>query len=658
MTVEQVTELQRRLVDLEEQLRESRDVLSAIYNRQIDALVVRGAAGDQVFTLEGADQPYRVMVQTMAEGALTLAPDGTLLHCNAALAELLERPLHELIGSQLAAIVSDEHQEALAALLRNPSPKQRSDIALRRASGATVSTRISASPLDLENLPGALCLIVFDLTEHERAVALEMEQQAARYREQFLRERQRELERLNGKLANANRRVMSLYSELHESARKLKQADEMKTRFLANMSHEFRSPLNSIFALTGLLLSCADGDLSAEQEKQLTYVRAAADALLTLVNDLLDIAKIEAGKIDVRVGEFTVENLFMTLRAMPPPMPTSNVELVFEPVDGLPSLLTDEGKVTQIVRNLFHNALKFTEHGEVRVAARHDAEHDAMVFSVSDTGIGIAGEDRQRIFEEFSQLEHPLQSRVKGTGLGLPLCRKLAVLLGGRIELQSELGAGSTFSLWVPRRYLPQTAVVERAGDHTARPALADEAQAPLRSFPRTTVLIIDDDPVSRCVMSSLLESLDCAWREAPNGATGLRLAREIKPELILLDINLPAISGHEVLHLLKGDAEMRSIPVAIVTSAALSEADRNRFRSQTCAIIDKGRLTREQLAELLEREIAAENGQSAGAAQGAGETSSDGNGQEAGNPVEGRTSEEASATRWGSAGGSTNFTG
>jgi signal transduction histidine kinase/FixJ family two-component response regulator len=622
MSVEE--ELRRRLAELEAQLGESRDVLNAIYNREVDALVVRGPGGEQVFTLEGADHPYRIMVQTMAEGALTLAADGTVLHANAALAHLLERPLTELIGSRFASFVGDEHQQSFAALLRNPSAGQRCDIKLQRASGASVAVRVSASPLHLENLPGMLCLIVFDLTEHERAVALEMQQQAAHYREQFLRERQEELERLNGKLAGANRQVMSLYTELRETARKLKHADEMKTRFLANMSHEFRSPLNSIFALTSLLLSRVDGHLGSEQEKQVTFIRTAADALLQLVNDLLDIAKIEAGKIEVRVGEFTVGDLFMTVRAMlPPQLITPGVELVFEAPEGIPPLVSDESKVTQIVRNFVHNALKFTDRGEVRVGAQFDRENDAVVVSVSDTGIGIATKDHERIFEEFTQLVNPVQSRVKGTGLGLPLCRKLAALLGGRIELQSAPNLGSTFSLRVPKRYLPPADERARPSDVSAESAAQreDPAPAPVRSFSRTTVLIIDDDPAARCVISSLLDCLDCVWREAPNGATGLRLAREIKPELILLDINLPAVSGREVLHLLKGDPEMREIPVAIVTSADLTEVERHRLKREACAIIDKSTLTREKIAELLDRETARHRASEQSSEPGNGDT-------------------------------------
>ena len=456
MSAEEELRLRRRVLDLEARLSESQAVLSAIYNREVDAVVVRGEGGDQVFTLHGADQPYRVMLETMAEGALTLAPDGTVLHGNRALAQILDRPLPELIGSRFDDFVDGEYQAGFAALLQNPRENGRCDVKLVRPGGVRLAVRLSASAVDLDDLPGAICMVVLDLTDQQRSLALEMEQRAARVREESLRERQEELERLNGQLAGANRRVVSLYAELRQTARQLKHADERKTRFLSNMSHEFRSPLNSIFALTSLLLSRTDGELTSEQEKQVAYIRRAADSLLDLVNDLLDIAKIEAGKIEVRVGEFTAADLFMGLRSMlPASLASAAVDLAFEAPAGMPSLLTDEGKLTQILRNMIHNALKFTERGTVRIAAGYNHEAGMVAFSVSDTGIGIAAEDQERIFDEFAQVENPVQSKIKGTGLGLPLCRKLAALLGGRIELQSEPGVGSTFSLLVPRRYLP-----------------------------------------------------------------------------------------------------------------------------------------------------------------------------------------------------------
>jgi len=273
-----------------------------------------------------------------------------------------------------------------------------------------------------------------------------------------LRRRQDELEHLNRELEDTNRGVVALYAELDEKADHLRRADELKSRFLSNMSHEFRTPLNSIMALSHLLLDRADGPLTPEQAKQVTFIRQGANALTELVNDLLDLAKVEAGKIIVRPVEFEVENMFGALRGMLRPLLVNeSLALVFEPVDGIPPLYTDEGKVSQILRNFISNALKYTERGEVRVRAAHDPEADTVSFEVADTGIGIAAEEQERIFEEFVQLENPLQHRIKGTGLGLPLSRRLAELLGGHVTVHGTVGVGSTFAAVVPRTYVPRT---------------------------------------------------------------------------------------------------------------------------------------------------------------------------------------------------------
>ncbi|MCG1042444.1 sensor histidine kinase [Mycetohabitans sp. B8] len=264
-------------------------------------------------------------------------------------------------------------------------------------------------------------------------------------------QRQQDLLRLTQELEATNRGVVALYGELDERAEELRRADAMKTRFLSNMSHELRTPLSSIRALAKLLLNRLDGDLTGEQERQVTLILSAAEHLAEMVNDLLDLAKIEAGKTDVVPVWFDAAGLFAALRAMLAPLlNTPHVQLEFASVAGLPKLYTDEPKLTQILRNFVSNALKYTEHGRIEVGARMEPDGDRVTFFVSDTGIGIAPEHHQIIFEEFSQVQNRLQQRTKGTGLGLPLCRKLAMLLGGDVRVCSELGAGSTFYVTVP----------------------------------------------------------------------------------------------------------------------------------------------------------------------------------------------------------------
>jgi signal transduction histidine kinase len=267
-----------------------------------------------------------------------------------------------------------------------------------------------------------------------------------------LQARQDDIERLNGELAETNRGVVALYAELEEKAAALSRVSDLKSRFLSNMSHELRTPLSSIRSLTRLLLDRSDGDLTDEQVKQVNYIKATAEGLTEMVNDLLDLAKIEAGKVEVKSKRFGVGELFAALRGMFRPLVESkSVSLSFEFVEGIPWANSDEGKVSQVLRNLISNAIKFTPKGEIRVWA--GAEGNDMVFKVRDTGIGIAPEHYEKIFQEYSQVDSPMQRMVKGTGLGLPLSRKMALLLGGSLSVESVAGAGSEFTFRVPLIY-------------------------------------------------------------------------------------------------------------------------------------------------------------------------------------------------------------
>ena len=266
-----------------------------------------------------------------------------------------------------------------------------------------------------------------------------------------LAERQAETDRLNAELNETNRGVLALYAELDDRAVELARASQLKSAFLSGITHELRTPLNSILNMTRILLARMDGDLNSEQELQVNLIQRAATTLTDLVADLLDLARIEAGKTEVRLASFTVADLFGTLRGMfRPLLTTDEVALVFDGPDHEITLTTDEGKLSQILRNLISNAIKFTERGEIRVAVV-TGDDDTLLFSVTDSGVGIAADDQARIFEEFTQVDNPMQKHVRGTGLGLPLSRKLAGLLGGHLEVESTPGVGSRFELRLPR---------------------------------------------------------------------------------------------------------------------------------------------------------------------------------------------------------------
>ena len=527
-----------------------------------------------------------------------------------------------------------------------------------------------------------------------------------------IRTRQAELVLLNRELEDTNRGVVALYAELDEKADHLRRADELKSKFLSNMSHEFRSPLNSILALSGLLLDRVDGDLSSEQVQQVEYMRRAAQDLLDLVNDLLDLAKVEAGKIEAKPLEFTAADLFAALRGMLRPLLLNqSVALVFEDVDNIPQIYSDEGKVSQILRNFISNALKFTESGEVRVSAALAGETE-VVFSVSDTGIGIAPQNLDLIFQDFAQVDGPIQRRVKGTGLGLPLSKKLATLLNGEVRVQSQLGAGSTFILKMPLRYrdaaagsvasqpdwvpesgkLPVLIIEDNAamrmmyasflagsifqpvhastireaedlldqvrpaaivldivlhseetwsflarlaGDTRSQCApilvvssVEDQAKAyhlgardyivkpvervdfigRLRALtdqpPFNRVLIIDDNEGDRYLWKRQLSDASFLISEAYNGYDGFQKACEEKPQLIVLDLNMPGMSGFEVLERLKAATSTKDIPVVICTSRILTSTERNQLTGKVAAVLSKEGLDHGAVARELRRII------------------------------------------------------
>jgi signal transduction histidine kinase/CheY-like chemotaxis protein len=368
-----------------------------------------------------------------------------------------------------------------------------------------------------------------------------------------LRKRQEELTFLNRELQDTNRGVVALYAELDEKADHLRRADELKSKFLSNMSHEFRSPLNSILALARLLADEVDGPLSPEQQQQVSFVRKAAEDLYELVNDLLDLAKVEAGKVEVKPVEFDVANLFGALRGMLRPLfLNQSVNLVFEPPEESTPVYSDEGKISQILRNFISNALKFTERGEVRVSAV-TVDGDHIKFSVADTGIGIAPEDQERIFQDFAQIENPIQRRVKGTGLGLPLSRKLAHLLGGEVQLTSEVGAGSTFSVVLPASYRTE-------------PGSTDDGQFDLQ--PRMKpILVVENSDEAALLYGKWLQDSEFQIVRAVTVAEAQRKLASFRPVAIILDILLRGEDSWSFLAKLKESPATREIPVLVATT-------------------------------------------------------------------------------------------
>ncbi len=433
----------------------------------------------------------------------------------------------------------------------------------------------------------------------------------------LLEKQKSDLQLLNDELEETNRGVVALYAELDEKAQSLQKANALKTRFLSNMNHELRTPLNSILSLSKMLIKKTDGDLNPEQEKQVNYIRRSTETLTELVNDLLDLAKIEAGKTPLRLEEFEIQETLLAIRGMFRPLLENSpqVELVFESSLEIPGLYSDQGKIAQIIRNLISNALKFTEKGSVRVkTSKLDEKY--LLIQVIDTGIGIAKENISRIFEEFTQVDSSIQRKVKGTGLGLPLSKSLAELLGGRIFLESEPDKGSCFSIVIPfvfssddehtpiSKKQEETKTIESAIQLVQKESIQEKVITAKERLNSPKILVIEDNEIGRYLLNDLLLNEGFGTIECENGATGYELATKVIPSAIFLDLQLPDLSGEVVLDKLKADSRTKHIPVIIHTGKLLSDEELKALAEKSAAVVTKGIPVRDSAAERIRQAL------------------------------------------------------
>ena len=428
-------------------------------------------------------------------------------------------------------------------------------------------------------------------TEELRVSNEELEEQGRALKEQQVRleQQQVEMEQTNSQLEEQTQQLEIQRDDLARSgaaieakAQELEQASRYKTDFLANMSHELRTPLNSLLILSKLLADNSPGNLSAEQVQYARTIQASGNDLLTLINDILDLSKIEAGHLQIRPEVVSLQSFVSDLRRTFDPVASERrLGFAIDIADDCPpAVATDRQRLEQILKNLLSNAFKFTEAGSVELNIERVGP-DSLCIAVTDSGIGIPPEQQQAIFEAFRQADGAINRKYGGTGLGLSISRELARLLGGSIAVRSQPGQGSTFSLTVPIAYDPArveprpepTGAAEAAGNPAPAPrrlpwAVAIEDDRDNLEGARRVLLVVEDDPTFAGIVRDLSREVGFQCLVAGTAEEALALAKRYKPSALVLDVGLPDQSGLAVLDRLKRDDETRHIPIHVVSAA------------------------------------------------------------------------------------------
>ena len=508
------------LEDLQRRLEEAEETLRAIRSGEVDALVVAGADGQRVFTLQGAEHPYRTLIESMEQGAVSLGADGTVLYCNRRFAEMVARPQEKVIGASAAEFVSAEHRLEFAALLRRGrSSVSKGELQFAAADGSLTPVYLALAPLP-PNEAAVLCMIVTDLTERKEHQGLQ----------------------------EVNRR---------------------KDEFLAMLAHELRNPLAPIRNALYLLKRGGVDDVSSEEVRSM--MERQVEHLGRLIDDLMDISRIATGKVELRIE--TVDLAAVVNRAIEISRPSieqrGHALTVSFPLDPI-RLQADPTRLEQVFENLLTNAAKYSDPGG-RIALTAWREGGSAIVSLQDNGIGIAPEKLPRVFDLFVQAERRLDRSQGGLGIGLSVVRGLVEMHGGTVTGASAgLGKGSEFIVRLP--VPPAVPSPESDSRGNGRASLA-------RALPRRRILVVDDNVDSARSMSLVLKRL---WGQevevAHNGEEALEKVGVFRPEIVLLDIGLPGMSGFEVAEKLRERPETGS-PILVAMTGWGQDDDLRRSR-------------------------------------------------------------------------------
>ncbi len=555
----------------------------AVGERRMFVTVMRDTSDRETFdqALRESVKRFRFIFEGAPVGMVTTTSSGAILQANRAFQKMLGHDLDELRRLTLPALVHEGDQGRLgaeiAALMSGGRGHIQREALLRSKRGDAVWAQVAMFAEAGED--GALRQVIGvaeDITERKRA--------------------ETELAQL---LGNLEAQVAARTRELGEAKEVAEAANRAKSQFLANMSHELRTPLIAIIGYAEMLAEDAQDEGLAAFVPDLERIGRAGKHLLGLINDILDLSKIEAGKMDLYWEMVDVRGLVDEVTATIRPIAEKNEnELVLRLGEDTGALRADVTKLRQILFNLLSNACKFTERGvvslEVAREVRGGTEH--VRFAVRDTGVGMSEQAAEKLFQPFTQADASTTRKYGGTGLGLSISKRFAEMMGGTISVKSSPGRGSTFVVHLP--------ITEEDG--TLRPAPRARPELPPREGAAAdperpaTVLVVEDDAETRAMVRRMLEKAGHEVMEAAHGGEGLELARQKRPDLLVLDLLMPEMNGFAMLARLELDPRLRGIPVVILTSKDLSAEERSLLATHCLRVLKKGVHGRDELLRLV----------------------------------------------------------
>jgi signal transduction histidine kinase len=389
-------------------------------------------------------------------------------------------------------------------------------------------------------------------------------------------------------------------AELEQANIELKRLDELRSTFLANMSHELRTPLNSVIGYTDLLIDRVDGDITEEQEKSLIKVHKNAKHLLKLINDILDMSRIESGRVELDLRPVNIRDLIQdTVSALEPLIKSKDLLIEVDFDKGLPTAHADPDRVRQVVTNLLDNAIKFTSEGSITIHARASkigiekgAPPKFVEVCISDTGIGIRKKDLNKLFDKFRPLNAPPTSQYRGAGLGLSICKGLVEIQEGTIWVKSKYGRGSTFCFTLPTGAEAVELEYKEAG--------IIEGVRAVKTAAETRVLVVDDEPDQVELISKILQEEGYQIAKAYDGEEAIESVKRAQPDLIILDLMMPNVNGFDVIEYLKKGKNTKEIPIIVITGKELTRKQIQALNDRVERIVKKGILGMEEILEVV----------------------------------------------------------